>query len=135
MIHGGGCGAQDNSPAGPRSLIKAGAAPPEAWGCSGPAAAAHQPALGRGAGRYADVLAVLRAGRGEWKTQDDWFEEMVASWNAQNERQVELVFVPNTDYMDGTKLPTAFAAGEGPDLFIISPATSSATTTGACCRT
>ena len=29
--------------------------------------------------------------------------------------------MPNTDYMDGTKLPTAFASGEGPDLFIISP--------------
>ena len=35
--------------------------------------------------------------------------------------KVELVYVPNNAYMDGTKLPTAFASGAGPDLFIISP--------------
>ena len=29
--------------------------------------------------------------------------------------------MPNNAYMDGTKLPTAFASGAGPDLFIISP--------------
>ena len=58
---------------------------------------------------------------GQVATQTSWFEDCVAGWNAQNERQVELVYVPNSDYMDGTKLPTAFASGEGPDLFIISP--------------
>ena len=46
---------------------------------------------------------------------------MVADWNDSHDQQVELVYVPNNDYMDGTRLPTAFASGEGPDLFIISP--------------
>src|SRR5690606_19894743 len=32
-----------------------------------------------------------------------------------------LEYVPNNDYMDGTRLPTAFASGTGPDIFIISP--------------
>ena len=54
-------------------------------------------------------------------SQSKWFEKMVADWNASHEQQIELEYVPNNDYMDGTKLPTAFASGEGPDLFIISP--------------
>jgi multiple sugar transport system substrate-binding protein len=58
---------------------------------------------------------------GTVKTQSDWFETMVKSWNDQNETQVELVYVPSSDYINGTKLQTAFASGEGPDIFLISP--------------
>ena len=54
-------------------------------------------------------------------SQAQWFEKTVADWNASHEQQIELEYVPNADYMDGTRLPTAFASGEGPDLFIISP--------------
>ena len=54
-------------------------------------------------------------------TQDKWFEDVVKGWNDSHEVKVELVYVPNNAYMDGTKLPTAFASGSGPDLFIISP--------------
>jgi multiple sugar transport system substrate-binding protein len=54
-------------------------------------------------------------------TQDKWYEDVVKSWNDTHEVKVELVYVPNNAYMDGTKLPTAFASGSGPDLFIISP--------------
>ena len=54
-------------------------------------------------------------------TQDKWFEEVVKGWNDTHDVKVELVYVPNNAYMDGTKLPTAFASGAGPDLFIISP--------------
>jgi multiple sugar transport system substrate-binding protein len=54
-------------------------------------------------------------------TQDQWFADMVASWNGQNETQVELQFIPVADYLGGAVLPTAFASGEGPDIFIISP--------------
>src|SRR5579872_7573790 len=54
-------------------------------------------------------------------TQSKWFEDMVKSWNDSHDVKVELVYVPNNAYMDGTKLPTAFASGAGPDLFIISP--------------
>jgi len=58
---------------------------------------------------------------GQVGTQVTWFEEMVASWNEQNEQQVELVYIPSQEYIDGTRLATAFASGEGPDIFIISP--------------
>lgn len=54
-------------------------------------------------------------------SQSKWFESMVASWNATNDVKVELEYVPVQDYMGGTKLPTAFASGQGPDIFIISP--------------
>ena len=58
---------------------------------------------------------------GQVVSQSQWFEKMVADWNGSHEQQIELEYVPNNDYMDGTRLPTAFASGEGPDLFIISP--------------
>ena len=54
-------------------------------------------------------------------SQDKWYEDVVKAWNDSHEVKVELVYVPNNAYMDGTKLPTAFASGAGPDLFIISP--------------
>jgi multiple sugar transport system substrate-binding protein len=54
-------------------------------------------------------------------TQSKWFEDTVKAWNDTHDVKVELVYVPNNAYMDGTKLPTAFASGAGPDLFIISP--------------
>ncbi len=35
--------------------------------------------------------------------------------------QIELVFVPQGTYRNGAKLPSAFAAGDGPDIFLLSP--------------
>ncbi|MDQ3692295.1 MAG: sugar ABC transporter substrate-binding protein [Chloroflexota bacterium] len=58
---------------------------------------------------------------GDVATQSEWFETMVASWNEQNEQQIELVYVPGSEYISGTRLATSFASGEGPDIFIISP--------------
>ena len=54
-------------------------------------------------------------------SQDKWYQDVVKSWNDTHDVKVDLVYVPNNAYMDGTKLPTAFASGAGPDLFIISP--------------
>ncbi|MBV8814084.1 MAG: sugar ABC transporter substrate-binding protein, partial [Verrucomicrobia bacterium] len=54
-------------------------------------------------------------------TQDKWFQDMVKSWNSSHDVKVELLYVPNQDYMNGSKLQTAFASGQGPDIFIISP--------------
>jgi len=104
-----------------RSLIKAGAGAATSLGLFGPSAL---PLISpRSAAAQGDALTFWQfyAPGGRVQTQTTWFEETVAGWNAQNERQVELVYVPNSDYMDGTKLPTAFASGQGPDLFIISP--------------
>jgi multiple sugar transport system substrate-binding protein len=53
-------------------------------------------------------------------TQSKWFEDCVKGWNATHDVKVELQFVPVQDYIGGSKLQTAFAAGQGPDIFIIS---------------
>ncbi len=58
---------------------------------------------------------------GQVATQGSWFEEMVNAWNEQNDVKVELNYVPVQDYLGGATLQTAFASGEGPDIFIISP--------------
>lgn len=58
---------------------------------------------------------------GSVETQVKWFEDMIASWNEQNETQIELQYTPVQEYVSGSKLQTAFASGEGPDIFIISP--------------
>ena len=55
-------------------------------------------------------------------TQSKWFEDCVKGWNATHDAKVELQFVPVQDYIHGSKLQTAFASGQGPDIFIISPA-------------
>ena len=44
-------------------------------------------------------------------SQDKWFEGVVKAWNDSHEVKIQLVYVPNSAYMDGTKLPTAFASG------------------------
>jgi multiple sugar transport system substrate-binding protein len=56
--------------------------------------------------------------------QAKWFEQLVKSWNDTHDVKVELVYVPANDYRDGTKLPTAFASGTGPDIFILAPSLS-----------
>ncbi len=53
--------------------------------------------------------------------QSQWFIDLVAKWNDTHRTQVELVYVPGETYTDGAKLPSAFAAGQGPDIFLISP--------------
>ncbi|GAA3738722.1 multiple sugar transport system substrate-binding protein [Spinactinospora alkalitolerans] len=53
--------------------------------------------------------------------QSQWYLDIIADWNAANEQQVAAQYVPLPVYNNGSKLPTAFAAGDGPDLFVISP--------------
>ncbi|MBN9307449.1 MAG: sugar ABC transporter substrate-binding protein [Devosia sp. 67-54] len=53
------------------------------------------------------------------KAQVEWWTKMAADWNAANDTKVELDYL--VDYMQGNKLSTAFASGQGPDLFLISP--------------
>ncbi len=106
-----------------RSLLKAGvgAAAAGGMGLFGPSAL---PLIGRrSASAQGDTLKFWQfyAPDGTVGTQSAWFEECVNGWNQENEKKIELVYVPNSDYMDGTRLPTAFASGQGPDLFIISP--------------
>ncbi|HEX2282680.1 MAG TPA: sugar ABC transporter substrate-binding protein, partial [Thermomicrobiales bacterium] len=58
---------------------------------------------------------------GDVASQATWFEEMVQSWNDQNDVQIELRYIPSSEYISGSTLSTAFASQEGPDIFIISP--------------
>lgn len=58
---------------------------------------------------------------GQVPSQVAWFEKTVAGWNDSHEQKIELEFVPNKEYINGPKLATAFASGQGPDIFIISP--------------
>jgi multiple sugar transport system substrate-binding protein len=53
--------------------------------------------------------------------QSKWFEDCVKAWNASHDIKVELQFVPAQEYIGGSRLQTAFASGQGPDIFIISP--------------
>jgi multiple sugar transport system substrate-binding protein len=58
---------------------------------------------------------------GQVASQVSWFEKTIADWNDGHDQKVELEFIPNTEYINGPKLATAFASGQGPDIFIISP--------------
>ncbi|MER8403970.1 sugar ABC transporter substrate-binding protein [Mesorhizobium sp. M0203] len=58
---------------------------------------------------------------GDVKPQVQWFEKLVADWNDGHDQKVELEYVVNSEYISGSKLATAFASGEGPDIFLISP--------------
>jgi len=77
----------------------------------------------RAAARQGQTLSFWQfyAPGGQVSTQAQWFEDTVKAWNDQNETKVELEYTPVAEYLDGAKLQTAFASGEGPDIFIISP--------------
>jgi multiple sugar transport system substrate-binding protein len=62
--------------------------------------------------------APARSNRPDRIVRARWFENLVAKWNADNRMKIRLVYTPITD---NPKLATAFAAGQGPDIFIISP--------------
>ncbi len=106
-----------NLPAGwsRRSLLKSGAA----LG----AGLAASPLLGRSAFAQDTTLNFWQfyAPDGEVKSRVDWFVKMVDDYNATMDPKVHLEYVVNTEYMNGTKLATSFASGQGPDIFIISP--------------
>ncbi len=98
-----------------RSILKGGAA----LG----AGLAAAPLLGRSAFAQDDALSFWQfyAPDGTVKSQVDWFIKMVDDYNAAHDPKVHLEYVVNTEYMNGTKLATSFASGQGPDIFIISP--------------
>ena len=84
---------------------------------------AAAPLVGRSAFAQDNTLHFWQfyAPGGDVKTQVDWFVKMADDWNAQSDVKVQLDYIVNNDYMNGTKLATAFASGQGPDIFIISP--------------
>ncbi|MER6946247.1 sugar ABC transporter substrate-binding protein [Nonomuraea sp. NPDC000554] len=53
--------------------------------------------------------------------QSKWFTDLVAAWNANNDVKIKLHYLPVSEYLAGTALQTAFSAGQGPDIFLLSP--------------
>ncbi|WP_263171547.1 ABC transporter substrate-binding protein [Streptomyces sp. SCSIO ZS0520] len=53
--------------------------------------------------------------------QSEWFTKLVADWNARERVKVRLQYLPTSAYLNGSKVPTAFATGAGPDIFLCSP--------------
>lgn len=51
--------------------------------------------------------------------QSDWFAQVIDRWNARERRQVSAVYMTG-DQMN-QRMPVAFASGDGPDIFLISP--------------
>lgn len=51
--------------------------------------------------------------------QSEWFETAISRWNTANTRQIEPVYMTG-DQMN-QRMPVAFASGDGPDIFLISP--------------
>lgn len=93
----------------------AAAAPALLTGCAGRASADDGPL------KFWNFYAPQRQENPAVNAQSKWFEKLVADWNATHERKVELVYVPTFEFTNGAKLPTAFAAGAGPDIFLVSP--------------
>ncbi|MGP4111920.1 ABC transporter substrate-binding protein [Streptomyces sp. 4N509B] len=55
------------------------------------------------------------------QAQARWFTDLVEAWNATHSARIELVYIPTSTYNGSAKLPSAFAAGQGPDIFLLSP--------------
>jgi multiple sugar transport system substrate-binding protein len=58
---------------------------------------------------------------GPIKGQSDWFVKLADTWNKSNAVKVKLRYIPIGEYISGSALQTAFAAGRGPDVFLVSP--------------
>ena len=53
--------------------------------------------------------------------QSQWFLDRIAEWETAGGRPVKPVYIPGYTDPTNTRLTTAFAAGNGPDIFLISP--------------
>jgi multiple sugar transport system substrate-binding protein len=104
-----------------RRLLQGGAT----FAAAGALGGIAMPFVNAGVARAADAEPLhfwnFYAPGGDVKTQVDWFTKMASDYNASHDIKVQLDYVPNADYMNGSKLSTAFASGQGPDIFLISP--------------
>jgi len=76
---------------------------------------------GPGSGGPLKFWQFYAPGGAESPEQARWFIDTVEQWNKTHETKVVLEQIPTEQYLEGTKLQTAFTAGEGPDIFLISP--------------
>lgn len=105
-------------PVSRRSVLAAGAAGAGAAALSGCGGGARADG---GTLKFWNFYSPQRSPDPAVQAQSKWFADMVDAWNATHPTKIELVFVPQPTYLNGAKLPTAFAAGTGPDIFLVSP--------------
>jgi multiple sugar transport system substrate-binding protein len=101
---------------GTAAAAAAAAATPLLSACGGSAGAATGRTM-----RFWNFYAPQNSTDPAQRTQSKWFMDLAAEWNRNHEVKVEMVYLPPNDYQDGFKLPSAFATGEGPDIFLCSP--------------
>ncbi len=106
-----------------RQFLARGAAFTFAAAVTGPGLTVLSGCGGRGGGAASGPLTFwqFHAPGGAVESQEQWYIDTVKAWNKENETQVKLEYIPVEEYLGGAKLQTAFSAGEGPDLFLISP--------------
>jgi multiple sugar transport system substrate-binding protein len=57
---------------------------------------------------------------GETAGQSAWMLDLVDAWNKTHpDHRIRASYIPTSDYLNGTKLSTSFASGDGPDIFMI----------------
>ncbi|MET7639747.1 sugar ABC transporter substrate-binding protein [Streptomyces sp. NPDC005438] len=121
---------QDDQAARTASSTRTGSSAPSRRRFLGTAAALGAPALLTGCGsaqagggtlKFWNFYAPQQSEDPALRAQSKWFTDLVDEWNASHSTRIELVYVPPRTYQTGSKLPTAFAAGSGPDIFLASP--------------
>jgi multiple sugar transport system substrate-binding protein len=137
LQHGNGAAPAGPVPAAPAAPVPPAARPPGPsrrrflTGAAGAATALAAPALLTGCGSdsagsggeltFWNFYGPQHGPDPAANRQADWFVKTVDAWNATHSVKIRLQFVPQPLYLNGSKLPTAFAAGEGPDVFLLSP--------------
>src|SRR5215212_689530 len=112
---------KENSGISRRQFLARGAAFTFAAAVTGPGLTVLSSCGGGGSASGALKFWQFYAPGGDVPAQSKWFENTVDAWNKKNETQIKLEYIPVTEYLSGSKLATAFASGQGPDIFIISP--------------
>ncbi|MGW8374336.1 sugar ABC transporter substrate-binding protein [Streptomyces sp. ODS28] len=106
---------------GRRGVLATGTAAAAALGAPALLTGCGAARAGGGALQFWNFYAPQRSDDPALRAQSKWFTDLVAEWNATHRTKVELLYMPPSTYQTGSKLPTAFAAGAGPDIFLASP--------------
>ncbi len=107
-------------PVGRRQLLSWGAAGAGSLALGSPALSACSSRSSDGPLRFWQFYSPVDQNKEDLKRQSQWFATLVDDWNRSHAKKVVLEYIPGQAYQ-GSKLPTAFAAGSGPDIFLISP--------------
>jgi len=96
-------------------LAGAAALTPALTGCSSSASAADGPL------DFWQWYAPQSGGGYAVGKQNQWFDTLLKEWRKHSGTELDLTYIPVSQYAEGTQLQAAFSADQAPDLFIISP--------------